>query len=378
MAISKIGKDKYEVRLRIGNGQIRRRFDDKFIAQDFEQYVVKDGLSPDHAFYKAYGFDKPKDVTQIRFKKFCEEVWLPGRTTGLTTANELPTTKGTARSNAVRASHVYPFIGSRYLVDLNAVDWQELKFAFRTQPLNNGKLFSISSAKKILDTAKQIVRYAVQINYLKTDPWAYVKLIPAPKIEKDFWRPEQCSRFLDALAEDDSDYYLYFLIALHTAMRKSEIFGLQKGDIDLENGLINVRRQWDTDAYEHESPRRIAYKSVLKNGATFKTIPMTDTLRRELSGKLSTIIGDQTHLFYFPVKFMKFPGAVLRIYAKRAGVPVIKAHGTRDSAIGNLKRAGVSDRLIAQIAGCTVANLDSYGHLDQRDVTEVVKVLDRR
>jgi len=58
--------------------------------------------------------------------------------------------------------------------------------------------------------------------------------------EIKFLTPEQASAFLRE-AQADRLYALYVL-AVTTGMRQGEIFGLKREDIDLEAGVISVKR----------------------------------------------------------------------------------------------------------------------------------------
>lgn len=371
MATRRIGKNKYQVRCRHEGRQVKRTFDNKWDAADFERMVVDQGKSPDEAFMLLKGFlpgGKAKDSP--RFEDYVE-TWLEALEEGKATLDEEPMQPGTLATYRVSIKRVMPFLGTRKLSTLQPSDWQDLKNYLR------GK-YAAGSANNALRRTKQMLRYAHETKVVEEHPFQYGRLIPDPRPDKPFWRKEEVSKFLATVRAAREDHFIYFLIALKTAMRRSELFGLRKCDLDFENKAILVRRQWDSSAYDNpvDGVRRIAFKPKLKNGQPFKRIPMSEGLATVLADYSSRIIGDETNLFYFGVAFMKYPGKVLRAYAKQAGVTEIKGHGTRDSAIGNLKIAGVQDWHIAQIAGCSVKNLTKYGHLDDRDVREAVNYLD--
>jgi integrase len=235
-----------------------------------------------------------------------------------------------------------------------------------------------STGNTVFKRCKRMLRYAVERGAIATNPWEGGKHFPVRRNPKVFWRISECEKFLETVRAERADHFIFFAIALQTACRKSELFGIRKMDCDFDERVIRVSRQWDTDKYEFPEPgepRRIDFKSKLKNGEPEKIIPMTDGLHQVLKTYCATVIGAETLLYYFTPSEMKNPGKILRHYAAKAGVPPIKMHSTRDSAIGNLKRAGVGDWLIARIAGCSIQNLRNYGDLELRDVRTAVENL---
>ena len=385
MAVKFVKKNVYEVRLFSSGRHIRRRFPDKWIARDFEENIVIRGMTPELAMIEAKGLMKKPELVvakSLTFQQFAEDVWLPALASGAATQSEEPLTRGTLRRYRDRIKFCYPYFGFKRCRSLTVEDWNRFKAGCRTDPMANGKVLTPGSANAVLKRVKQCSKYAEEIGVIDRSPFTHAKNIRVAQVRKDFWRPDECERFLSHVATRDKDHFAYFAVALHTAMRKAEILGLKLKDLDFDSRTITVERQWDNDAYEHpiESGKRIATatKGNLKNGETYKVIPMSDTLYEILRERVKTMIGRETFLFDFGMKFKKHPGGVLKEYAAEAGLRPMKAHGTRDSAIGNLKIAGVSDWFIAKIAGCSIDNLRKYGHLDLRDVSEAIQVLNMR
>ena len=66
MSVKRIGKSRYEVRCRYCKQNIKRKFDDKWEAQEFERLVMSDGMDPERAYWTARGFGKPKETASVR------------------------------------------------------------------------------------------------------------------------------------------------------------------------------------------------------------------------------------------------------------------------------------------------------------------------
>lgn len=373
MTVKRLKNGTFEVRCRDLNGkQLRRRFADSRMADEFEILVVEQDVESEAAWARARGYAVPEkaQAPALTFSRFAEEVWYPALLSGDATESEEPGTYGHAQRLIKKARVAYPWIGARALASLTLKDFKDLKREIRTAPLNKGEPYAAGTANLVLKRAKQCMAYAVQAEHIPVNPFAAGRLIPDPRKPKVFWRPEEFKRFLSVLRDEREDFFIYFTVALQTALRKSELLGLRKGDIDFGDNVIKVYRQWDSDAYEYPlpgEPRTIAYKDRLKNGEPYKIVPMSEPLRVLLADYTSRIIGGETQLFQWTVKLMKHPGAIIKEFAPKAGVPVIKAHGTRDSAIGNLKKAGIADWVIAKMAGCNVKNLSVYGDLIAQD-----------
>ncbi len=76
------------------------------------------------------------------------------------------------------------------------------------------------------------------------NPISPVRKRKVPKRLPDFLRAEEVPRVFDALS---SQHRPLFATAVYTGMRKGELLGLKKTDIDFEANLIRVQRSYDRD-----------------------------------------------------------------------------------------------------------------------------------
>ena len=76
---------------------------------------------------------------------------------------------------------------------------------------------------------------------LASNPADHIRL---PKIKKPDLKPimdDNVSKFMEAIKGDM--FERFFILALFSGLRQSELIGLQWQDVDLENGALTVRRQ---------------------------------------------------------------------------------------------------------------------------------------
>jgi integrase len=76
------------------------------------------------------------------------------------------------------------------------------------------------------------------------NPAAEVRRRRVPKRKPDFLRVEEVPGLLRALAPR---WRPLFATAIYTGLRKGELFGLRKSDVDLESRLLYVERSYDND-----------------------------------------------------------------------------------------------------------------------------------
>ena len=86
---------------------------------------------------------------------------------------------------------------------------------------------------------KSIFKYAIEAEYLKTNPSAFVKKPKVEKEEIDLLEPHEIQKLL---AHTTEAYRVAFMTAAYCGFRAGELWGLQWGDVDWNSGKIHVRR----------------------------------------------------------------------------------------------------------------------------------------
>lgn len=88
-----------------------------------------------------------------------------------------------------------------------------------------------------------VFSYAVELGVFKSNPLANMKARKVPKKRKEALTHDEVDKLLLEAKRRNHPYYFVWLMTLITGLRRSELAGLKWSDIDLEHGLIQVRRQ---------------------------------------------------------------------------------------------------------------------------------------
>lgn len=143
---------------------------------------------------------------------------------------------------------------------------------------------------------------------------------------------EQSKLLLEACK--GTELYLPVLLALHTGMRRGEVFGLKWADVDIFQGQIKVQRSYD---------------GPTKNGKS-RVVPISLLLEKELLDKIP-MKADNSGMPVVPVKFD--PNPLLRGACRRAGIEPINFHALRHTFCTLALESGISPRKVSQVAGHT-------------------------
>lgn len=131
-------------------------------------------------------------------------------------------------------NHIIPRIGRIQLSKLKPVHLQNMY----TSMQSDGSPLSARSVLHAHLVIHQALDRAVKWGMIPRNPADAVDP-PRPKNkEMSVWDEEQVRRFLEAARKDR--YYVAFLLAVMTGMRKSEILGLRWKDIDMDKGTISI------------------------------------------------------------------------------------------------------------------------------------------
>lgn len=130
--------------------------------------------------------------------------------------------------------HLIPALGRMKLKKLTAIHLEELYDRKLEEHL------APRTVNYIHTTASKALSYAVSRGLLRHNA-AALAVSPRPKSpEMRYLSREQVRTFLAACTEER--LYALYVLALSTGMRRSEILGLTWEDVDLEAGLLEIRR----------------------------------------------------------------------------------------------------------------------------------------
>jgi integrase len=159
-------------------------------------------------------------------------------------------------------THVVPKLGSKHLDDVHREDIDALKTDWREDGA------AIRSINARLDTLQTMFTLAKEWRYLTVTP--VIKRLKVPKDTPRFLTQAEATALLDA-AQDQ--WRSMILIGLRTGLRVGELRGLQWGDVDLDRGMLQIRR---TD------PGRPDMPANAPKGKRERPVPLTPDARAAL------------------------------------------------------------------------------------------------
>jgi integrase len=167
----------------------------------------------------------------------------------------------------------------------------------------------------------------------------------------------------------DPLYRPLFALAGATGMRRGEVAGLRRKDVDLDRGRINVRSNRVTVGYEVQegSPKTPRSRRTITVGPNVVTM-LAEYLRQHPM---------LPEALFFPVH----PASITQMFDRavaRTELPRLRFHDLRHSHVAHLIEANVHPaKVSARLGHATVAyTFDRYGHLFPEADDEAAAVTD--
>jgi integrase len=227
-----------------------------------------------------------------------------------------------------------------------------------------------STANKELARLKHLLGRAVAWGYLKVNPAAKVAKAKEPGGRIRYLTPDERRALLEGAdvtvkAKDGRAWTvhqgptpalrLYIVAALHTGARRAELVRLRWSDVDMKRKSLTFRET--------------------KNGRD-RTVPMTETLRRELLTLPRPLDATEPVLPRYG-----HPRVLTRSFtrlAQRLGLVGLTFHDLRHDAASTLTMAGVPQRTVMEILGHRDPRMTvRYQHLAPGHMIDAMQSLDR-
>ena len=231
---------------------------------------------------------------------------------------------------------------------------------FKSKRLKKVQPVTVNIELRCLKTSFNL---AMKYNYVKTNPFVYVKQIKEVQKEKMVFTQEEIQRLLDVVDIPILKYFI--LIGIYTGMRLGEILNLEWNDILFEQRLIKILNK---DNY------------TIKTGKV-RTVPISDKLLIVLM-EMKQICLEPTKSFLFQSYNGKpfdksFITRKFKYFVKRAGLnESLHFHNLRHSFITELLRKEVSIYKVQKLAGhASVKTTEGYAHLVVDDLREAVELI---
>ncbi len=220
-----------------------------------------------------------KKKHSISFADFMENRYFP-----YAKSNKNPSSY--KREKQLYLKWIKPIIGDKALKNIFSFDIEKIKKVMK----DSGK------APRTIEYALAVTRYAFNIAsnweiYSKSNPVSKVKKPKNDNKRIRFLSPQEAEKLLNELKKHSRDVYEMAYLSLYTGMRFGEIANLKWQDIDLENGIINIKdpkNQICRVAYITESIKALLLKKQKKE----QTANQNDLLFKNTNGNKITKISN--------------------------------------------------------------------------------------
>lgn len=239
-----------------------------------------------------------------------------------------------------------------------------------------------STAHKIYAIAKLIMNHAVNLDLVAVNPLKKVSVTKDSKRRIETWTFDQLKHFLEITKKHDLFYYRIFVLAAYTGMRKGEILGLRKEDVDLEKQVVYIKQSIaETKKGVQVSPLKTpsSYRQVAIDPFLISILKEQIHKNNEYKLKLGPEYQDNGLVFCHVDGMLYRPTSLNRPFNRfieLSGVPKIRFHDLRHTHASLLLELNVNPKIVADRLGHSSVKitLDTYSHVSiglQSDVANL-------
>lgn len=244
--------------------------------------------------------------------------------------------------------HIVPMLGKLLLRDVKKSDIESLQISLKKN--HNSKGVNI-----IMTALKGLFRESMREGYILKNPCEFIKALSSDIFLDQYWTTNEIHQFLQA--NQSSDHYELFLVALNTGMRKGELAGLCWDRVNFaENTIIVSRTRTKSNIIDRT-------KTKLK-----RIIPMNGMTRATLLNLFKFRSNDAGIVFLNKNNAAIDPHHIYREFhkaQKKAKIDnVIRFHDTRHTFASQFMLQGGNIYDLQKILGHTsVVMTQRYAHL---------------
>ncbi len=257
------------------------------------------------------------------------------------------------------SNHLVPFFGKQRL---DAITQRQIE-GFKAHQIDKG--LKPASVNRHLSVLGRLLRCAMEWRLIGEMPT--INTLPEPQADFDWLRPAEVGRLLDIARSMRPQWFVFFLLAVRTGMRKGEIYGLHWRSVDFGARRITV---------EHNCWR--GRLGTPKNGKT-RVVPMTADLVEALSAWRQHSAGE----IVFPnkegglVSGQTTANEALSRALKKAGLRHVRFHDLRHTFASHLVLQKCSLKVVQVLMGhSSVRMTERYAHVADEQLVAAVDVLD--
>jgi len=265
--------------------------------------------------------------------------------------------------------YVLPRLGHVQLAALTPLTLSSLYADLLRAGGRGGRPLSNTTVRLVHGVVRKALNDAVLWGLLSKNPALRAAVPKRRRPVMTVWTPEQASAFLAATTGDRMQ--ACWLLALSTGMRRGELAGLSRSDVDLERGRLQVTSQRTTDSdYQvvTKEPKASSRRAVALAAHTVAA------LRRHSAGLARERLAagaawtDSGLVFVDELGRGLHPQRLTDLFQQAsdaAGLPRIRLHDLRHTSATLALVAGVHPKIVQERLGhATISmTLDTYSHV---------------
>lgn len=268
--------------------------------------------------------------------------------------------------------HILPYLGAERLTDVTTLQVLNWMACLKKKDIGG------RTRQMCLALFRQMCKAARLMRVLAEDPTVGIPMPRAPRKEIVPFTRDEVGRILSAAR--GHRYEAIFALALLSAMRQEEIFGLQWGDIDWEARTLRIHRAV-VEAWGEQSVKEA------KTQGSHRVIPLHPYVLERLASQREVAARERGS--EFPWVFFGERGCLVRrsSFGNRQWKPLLVAasvphrgmHHTRHTLATILLQGGTPVHMVSGLLGhsLTSTTTDIYSHFMPEDRTRVASAIDR-
>jgi len=268
--------------------------------------------------------------------------------------------KRSAKDLKFRLKHLLPFFGGRKAADITTADIRRYIVSRQTDD-DDGTGALNGTVNRELSLLRRAFTLAVQSRKLITKP--HIPMLAENNVRTGFFEPEQFNAVIKHLPQHVKPVARFAYITGWRA--NSEILPLQWRQVDFQAGTVRLDPGTTKNREGRVFPMTQELRALLMDQRA-----KTETLQRQ-QGALNPWV-----FMYAGRPFKSFRKA-WNTARKAAGLPDRLAHDFRRTAVRNLVRAGIPERVAMQMTGHKTRSVfERYNIVSQGDLFDAARRLD--
>ena len=313
--------------------QIKRRFDRRIDAENFKNEQMANQIE---------NATKPKALFNMMEHTFEEESthWLLERGYSFSPSHK-------KRVSDALTKNILPKIGRMTLDKINPGVFTK----YRLERLTESKI-KPATVNRETEVMMAVLNYSVKQRRIPYNPATGFTKLDEIREDMRFWENNEASEFL-GFAEfkypkgsEKRWVYVAYLLALNTALRAGEIWGLKPKDLAQGEELLHIQRQFDIVVRDFRPPK----------GKKSRYVPCNSVLRAELKQLIEQLHIDRDQTFFQtetkrPIDHDNFTDRYFEKDVLESKVKKIRFHDLRHTGTTLMVAGGLDPKTVQEICG---------------------------